>query len=471
MFMQDFYDLIGEFSVTEEKKEELNNLVLKLLDKCGIRKLKEINVGEKKIMVYTKPLPDEQGIVTFDYSILEKKKRNICTYNMNTCELTVNDCGFCEFGVVMMLILVVKESYSSTRCYLSLDRKIEKIDGKALVIENLFGIRLRFPNRADLWGMYMFCKEYFKDDRIGINDLYELLPRDFEEINFKQYRDIYYVHKNNYLKFDYVEFSRDEIINSGNPKKDNYLYTTYQKLLNDQNLLSFIKNLVRKPFKERKALAEDNSEYGTLAELSLYVTPVTLVRVYTHIKEMDFFDLWKELLVDGVYQDFIDLDYDKDAKTESDYYINFYKIIRRDNEDEFLGIWKNKNLQLSEKMLNSINIWKETIESLVIPDDFEIENEIRRILDDLNKEWDIEYIAEEFIVEIMNHKGDIFYKKALQLLRNMMDKSIKYYPELTRKQAIQWIVKYQREVFETVEIVVLMQIIANREIRKEIFGF
>ena len=122
--MQGFFELVGEFSITEDKKTELNELVLKLLDKCGIRKLKEVEHMGKKMIVISQLEPDSNGIISFDYSIFEKKKRNISTYNLNTCELIVDDCGFCEFGMPLMLLLTLKESYSTTRCYLVLDEDV-----------------------------------------------------------------------------------------------------------------------------------------------------------------------------------------------------------------------------------------------------------------------------------------------------------------------------------------------------------
>ena len=57
------------------------------MDKCGIRKTAEMEAAGKKAIVVSPVYPDENGIVSFDYSIFEKKKRKISTYDMNTCEL------------------------------------------------------------------------------------------------------------------------------------------------------------------------------------------------------------------------------------------------------------------------------------------------------------------------------------------------------------------------------------------------
>lgn len=64
-------------------------------------------VGNSQAIVTTLPCPDENGIVTFDYSIFEQKLRKPATYNTNDCTLKVEDRGGNEYGVAMNLILVL----------------------------------------------------------------------------------------------------------------------------------------------------------------------------------------------------------------------------------------------------------------------------------------------------------------------------------------------------------------------------
>ena len=368
--MQDFYRLVGEFSITEDKKDELNGLVLQLLDKCGIRKLKEVEQFGKKMTVISQLKPDADGIVSFDYCIFEKKKRNISTYNINTCELIVNDCGYCEFGVAIMLVLTLKESYSASRCCLFMDKDIWNVNSNAKLIEHMLNVQLRFPFRADILGMYMFAKEYFKEDISAIK-IIDWFPFDFEELNLKQLYALQSVSKMGNRRYEFLE--------------------EYAKLI---------------------------------AESYRAVT-------------------------DKLY---------------------FLKAIQRKNEDELLGIWDDRELQLSNNMLEAIKKWKEQYSIIEIGNDFEMEIEMGRILQDLKEEWDIEYVEEEFIAEFMENKNDILHKKLLLLLRSIMDKSFTYYPELTRWQAFQWMVKFGRDEFETIEIGGLLKVLTNKKLRNEIFG-
>lgn len=468
--MQDFYRLIGEFSITEDKKKELNQLVLILLDKCGIRQLKEVEQLGKKMTVISQVEPDSNGIISFNYSIFEKKKRNISTYNLNTCELIIDECGYCEFGVTLMLLLTLKESYSTTRCYLYFEDDIWDINASAILIENILNVRLRFPFRADIWGMYMFVKKNLAED-VSLSRVLNWFPWDFEELNFQQLYDVRSVSKGEDVRHEVIEVSRRTINSENCQVLDNYLYSTYLKLHINEEFIMYLKELLQKEFKGRKIMAQDQTDYGILAEISLYVTPVTLVRVLANVKKISFFAMWEELSINKVYQDNINYGYDKDAKTESKHVIHFFKAIQRKNADELLGVWNDKKLPFSENMVDAIKNWKEQYNAIVIANDFDTEKELAYILRDLNDEWNIEYVEEDFITKFIANKNNDSYKKALRLLRMVMDKVFKYYPELTRRQAFQWIIKYKRDDFDTIEIIGLIRVLTNKKTRNEIFGF
>lgn len=97
----DAYRLEGTVRIPEDIKDEFNEYILQILDKCGIRKTEKMELGGQTVTVVRQPMPDEQGIVRFDYSIFEKSRRETAEYNLNTCELKVPDRGYKEFAIVM----------------------------------------------------------------------------------------------------------------------------------------------------------------------------------------------------------------------------------------------------------------------------------------------------------------------------------------------------------------------------------
>lgn len=67
--MDSIYRIEGRVSIPEERKAEFNENVQKLFRLCGIRKLEEIEVAGRICTVVHEPEPDDQGIISFDYSI------------------------------------------------------------------------------------------------------------------------------------------------------------------------------------------------------------------------------------------------------------------------------------------------------------------------------------------------------------------------------------------------------------------
>lgn len=470
--MGEFFSLIGTFKIAEEKKDEFNELVVKLLDKCGIRKINEITLGDKAVSVISQLQPDSDGIIHFDYSIFEKKKRNVSTYNMNTCELRIDDCGYDYFGIAMMLLMTMQESYSVTQCYLFQDGEIVGVNRKALILENILGIKLRFPYRAEPWKIYMFSKENSNVKTLTVSDILNSVPDDFEPMKYRQIVDIVRCEKN--LKqdadFEHMDYSRARILEYSHLEREGYLYNTYIKLLNREDLEGYIKNLITSSLPERKKMAEDDTEFGVLAELSLYNTPMTLVRILACAKGDSFWDLWNKLSSTDIYLDYYEADIEADKLYPRPVFC-FYEAIVKENEDELYGLWDDRELFLSDKMQETIVTWKKVYDAIPIPENFDMEKELLSILTDIESDWNMEYIEEKLLKDMLENKEDDNYQKGLLLLRKKVDNYLEYFPELTRRQAMQWIIGQYRNEFDEIELEILMRVLTNSKTRKEILGF
>ena len=114
--MDDLYSVEGMIRIPEENREEFNELVLMVLQRGGIRKTKRIRLAGMEHTIVSKPKPDEEGIVSFDYSVFEMKRYGQGYFNMMTGELTVSDCGYQEFGVVMNMIRALQVHFSCEPC-------------------------------------------------------------------------------------------------------------------------------------------------------------------------------------------------------------------------------------------------------------------------------------------------------------------------------------------------------------------
>lgn len=156
--MEDRYWLAGQVNVPEDKKQELNQSVLEILNRCGIRKRKEITLAGKMVTVLDKPLPDRDGIVSFDYSIFEQKCRDTSIYDTRTCELSTEDRGVGEFGLAMNLILLLQECYSHGTCFFMKNGKPVYIYHYMNLLSTILGRKIHNSARDKVWDMILLMR-------------------------------------------------------------------------------------------------------------------------------------------------------------------------------------------------------------------------------------------------------------------------------------------------------------------------
>ena len=474
--MEEFYKLIGTVTIPEQKKEELNDNMLKLLDRCGLRKIKTITVAGSKIEVACRVAPNGKGIVAFDYSIFEKKHRKKSYYNVNTCELKINDCGFSEFGVAMMMALTMLESYSSTPCYMVKNDEINGVNSCALLIENILGIRLRFPNRADIWGTYLFWRKNPDIHGTDIREIWQKVPWDFEKTNFSMMLDIIAVKDDTVLSknFEMATFAKGQIADAEHVNRIKYLYNAYVELSdNNMNPEECLRSIICKSLKERDEVSREDSRLAVIAEFSKYLTAATMIHVYALTVNENFEETWDRIAENGYYKDIIPDDEDAEDKKKDNKraQILFYEIIRRESEDEFLGENSNRELAISLDMQDELKRWKSMMDKLPASSDTDATEELQDILNELNAEWKVRKPDFGLIKEIIDKKNHNNAVRILSLLRAVLDDGLEFFPELTKAQAKKWILKRTRCDFDRQKLDGLLGLLANKDKRMEILGF
>lgn len=69
---ENIHRIEGKVNIPEYKREEFNRNVFKILKMCGIRKIVEMEISGQNVTVVCMPEADENGTVSFDYSIFEQ---------------------------------------------------------------------------------------------------------------------------------------------------------------------------------------------------------------------------------------------------------------------------------------------------------------------------------------------------------------------------------------------------------------
>lgn len=471
----DMYKLAGTVRIPEDRKEEFNRHILKILDVCGIRKTEEMKLGGQTVTVVRRPEADEQGIVNFDYSIFEKKKRKTAIYNMNTCELVVSDRGYGEFGLVMNIIMVMQEAYSEERCYFMYRGKPGNVEVYALLIRGILGIKLNFSHRAKTWDMLLFMKNTEEYQNVTWKMILDAYSFEFCEFIPEQFLGSFGLDSET-IEVPEEPFTggKTEIKEAVKGKLKYFAYQVMAEIIEREgveHLENYLKELLDAHLQRRQELAKDD-RYGLIAEISLYVLPSVIVHGYAVAIHQNFWDVWKKLEIKG-YSEIIMKQRDTgDAKDEEDSgFIPFYRAIQRDNEDEFIEFRKNRELHFSDTMKNCLADWKKHFGETDSEKDFDMEIFLAQIAIELDQVWRCRLVDKEFITEFMSHREDENYRRALLFYREIMDEDTYYFPELTREQANCWIIRNNRCRFGFTAMSAFQSLLVNHEYRCEILGF
>lgn len=196
------YTLEGRFKIANENmKQEMNELIIQILYKTGIRKTTTVMINGREFDAVEQTYPDENGIIYFDYSVFEKRIRRGNYYNCHTCELVTEDRGENEFGLVMNMIMIILESCSDSPCYLMHKGNLFNILGYVDLVESLTGKVLNFKNRDNIGKIkgipvdrHLLYKCILRDDEdelLGFWDSETILLSDQRKEEISEWSDRY----------------------------------------------------------------------------------------------------------------------------------------------------------------------------------------------------------------------------------------------------------------------------------------
>lgn len=473
------YKLAGTVKIPEDKKKSFNENVLKILYLCGIRKTSEMELAGRKISVVEPAAPDENGLVTFDYSIFEKMKREVCTYNMRTCELVTPDRGYREFGVTMNLVMVLLESFSETPCYLVCDGKPVPVDGYAALIKGLLGITIFFPNREKLWDMFLVLKNTEGCEAVSGQDVFHAYPFDLCRFCLDHVAAVIDIDRTGMKK------PEEPIVPGGAIEAINwiaikwYAYETMLSLIRegkDQELESFLENLLCMELPSRRELAGNGTAYGRIAEASLYLLPSVMVKAYAEASGQDFWEVWNKAAEGKAYGDTLVEAYDGNDGDSELKEFPFRKVILRKNDDEFLEFWRGETMDLSDGLEQRLRQWSTRFKELAGSTESAdmgtgMETCLAQVIGEMYEIWGCRLVDGVFVREFLRHPDDGRYMAALRLLREMMDEDTVYFPELTKRQANRWIIRRNRDRSDITAMSAFQSLLINHAYRQEILGF
>ena len=224
-------------------------------------------------------------------------------------------------------------------------------------------------------------------------------------------------------------------------------------------------------------MSAEDGDSGLIAALSLSLPAQALVKLYALSQDELFWTVWDRLNVKS-YTGVIEEEKTPEKPTEKPpenpdskpRSFPLYPVMRRESEDEFLEWWDGNNLKLSDQLKNHIVTWKSSWQEISLPLEMDVEEELYDILDEMNHNWSCRYADKSFVEEFLAQKEDISHQKLLMLLRGLLSEGWEYFPELTERQAVDWILKYARDSYDSVLTSAYVSLMTNHGQRLSVFG-
>ena len=463
------FKMAGAVHIPSDIQKEFNERILTMLDYCGIRKTTTIDVAGRTYYV-TEPVSiDSKGNIEFDHSVLEKEKHEAAVFNVNTCFLSMPERGYIEIELAGVFLMTLCQAYSDTQCYLTYDGKIFSVRCFLQILNYIFDYELPCNNGNDVWELYSFF-HYDKDyEDIQPYEAFRSLIKDWDEgITYNQLMTYLILSKDKPPTFKCkTKCIKSKIVDKNLSEKEELLFSLLSKLCDNEEVIVRLKGLLEKNMEERQKEAEDDDDYGLLAELSLYFSAPAIVKYLSLAKGENFWDLWDRLNIIP-YKDVIDKPI---CETPEQYCkVPLYIPIKRDDEDEFLYLWNGDNLKLSEKLIKQIEEWKCDYARLMLTPGLDTEAELAQILFEMENDWNCPFVSRSLVEELLNNKNNVKYQKLLLVLKKFISKGLELFPELTQRQAIEWVLKRSRDPKEAVHIGTFMTLLENTKERQRIFG-
>lgn len=478
--MRNEYMLAGKVTIPKKHRKEVKAMIQKVLYLGGMRNKETVEINGRTYITAGIPRYDEKEKIYFDYNIFSEKDYERGCYTVNTANIKdPNNYMQDEYELIVNLIRVILEAYSMTPCYLLYGDKPCCIGGYVRVIRSMLGINLTFRNRSEMWKMYYFFQKNnlenittkevweaalsaednrFPKQTVHFLTLFEMdaeepcIPRGFRRLEKEEFEESFTLNL-----AENVRLVLEEVINVDGREK----------------VYEFLQCLLRRKFKERKELAKQENLYGVIATGSLYLLPAMIVKQFTLITKDNFWKIWDELDIGSGYEDFGPPKGDIETIGVKEGDILLYEAFGRKNEDEFMRYGGDRELKLSYEISEAIERWKRAFSQIEEEEitNMDIEKMLAEIIEDFSDIWHCRLLDTALVKEVLNHKNDKSYKRAVMVLYEIMNKETKYFPELTKREANKWVIKEIRPSVDIQEMNVFVDMLCNHLRRKEILGF
>ncbi len=457
--------MVGNVTVPMDKRAGFNGYVMKILQVMGCRTVEEITVAGKKYRVCAEPEPDAEGKVYFNYSVFDQTEYSTCCYDTQDCTLVCDSyIGGNAVGAAARMIMMLQEAFSSETCYCLVDGTLINLTMGARILEGILDIRLSFPHRVRAWETALFLWNAGERPR----GLLGKFPIE-EAIDWTDFGAYVVSMRKEYTLHEAFAGKKGEMDVSTNTWSiDAYVRAVIESLLGrdgSERVQEKLKKMLSAELPERRKMMEEDTEYGRLAEASLYLLPPYFVRAYADYTGQEFWTAWDSFGIKG-YTDLEARDIEESKEREP---VPLRVLHQADYDDVLLGVVDYEKLTLSEEVAEIVEEWKKFLCDETVQKDTAMKTVIKSILEESCACRYIQYLDKDVVEEFIGHSRQKECKKLILLLDHVLNKGTEWFPELPKKIAREQIVRGYRSYSLQKEIGMLINVLHSGQ-RDKILG-
>lgn len=295
--MGTFGSYTGSMSISDKKKEEFTEYLLKLLNYGGMMQFEEVRLYGKEILLIKPVEPDGEGNAYFHFNYFEDDTWESAGYRSGNTSFFSGKIGWKEFCDVVTAVRVLYELYDDDMGYAGIDGKIVEASPYVGWINHVLGKNFSLKHRFRLWELFKkYClkrMELGDDDPAGSYDIMDIIPSSLSRgLGGTELADICYMTKgtDSLQKEEIAPGSYPELIFQCRELLKQYF--DGRKNSEDDPGLN-IRKLAVCSRDQREKMQE--GDIGAIAQISLRIPAHMLVYLAAEIQNENFWLIWKDL--------------------------------------------------------------------------------------------------------------------------------------------------------------------------------
>lgn len=462
--------LVGEVCIPPERRDELNERVLSMLWRLGMRRRVKVEVAGTTYDLVRRAEPDADGIVFFDWSVFDGWGPGEGTYDVLTCELrATHDRTNTVYGVTIGAITTLLQAYSTTPCLVAREGKLCYTGGYRGLVDDILGEEVAWPLGPGVFDGLCVARENPELHEVTPIKLYYAIP--VKDCDWLTDELLTAMVIGGAARLDPKEEVVAALADGERLSRWDGIVamaTLMGRESDDGSFEGWMRQLLSGDVECRRRLAEDpDATRSALARLSIaYPAPIVL-QCFASARHQAIFDTFDGLGV-TLYRDYVPpIERDEPTRCQG---IPLSKLYGTRFLDEAWALGMTVEGAPSEEMEGCIAAWHRSYDECVIPEGISMENLLARVLRFLLKAWECRPIDAAFVDVMRAHADDERYLRLITVLVDMAVDEAVAEPELTAWQAIRWVLS--REKGETVRrhLSTFVSIVADADLLRQVFG-